>query len=341
MSTYVLSNVSLSIIIEEGCYFMKLPVSIADIQAAATRLKPMAYHTPLLRQEKLDAILGCRVYIKPENLQKTGSFKIRGASNKLLTLTDEEKAKGIIASSSGNHAQGVACAAEIIGVQARVVMPQNAPQSKIDGTRAFGAEVILHGYDSIERYKKLYQLADAYNYTVVHSFNDPALIAGQGTVGLEIMQDLKDVDTVIVPLGGGGILAGVAVAVKETNPNCRVIGVEPAAIPRYSASFAAGHPVEVPFKATIADGLMLTKTGSYTYPIIKQYVDAVVTVEDKYIIMALQEIIFKAKLVIEPSAAIGLAAVLAGALKVQPEEKVVFVLTGGNIDANKLVEYIS
>ncbi|MDL2319032.1 threonine/serine dehydratase [Eubacteriales bacterium OttesenSCG-928-A19] len=311
---------------------MGLAITLDDIRQASERIAPYVYRTPLLRAEKLDAVLGCTAYLKPECLQRTGSFKIRGATNKILTMTDEERARGIIASSSGNHAQGVAFAARMLGIKATIVLPTNAPQVKVDGTRALGAEVVQHGYGSIERYKKLYEIVDEKGYAVVHSYNDPMLMAGQGTVGYEIMQDIADADTVIVPLGGGGLMAGVAVAVKETNPRARVIGAEPAAIPRYSASRAAGEPVEVEMKPTVADGLMISVTGSNTYPIIEKYVDELVTVEDDDIIRAIREIVFGGKVLVEPSAAIGVAAVLSGGVKVRPEEKVVFVLSGGNVD---------
>lgn len=318
-----------------------LPVALSDIQQAGERIKPYVKRTPLLRAEKLGELLGCDAYIKPECLQLTGSFKIRGATNKILSMTDEERAKGIIASSSGNHAQGVAFAARMLGIKATIVLPTNAPQVKVDGTRALGAEVVQYGYGSIERYKKLYEIVDEKGYTVVHSYNDPMLIAGQGTVGYEIMQDLAEVDTVIVPLGGGGLMAGVAVAIKEINPKIRVIGAEPAAIPRYYASRQAGEPVEVEMKDTVADGLMICVTGSNTYPIIEKYVDEVVTVEDEYIVKALGEIVFRSKVLVEASAAVGVGAVLGGKVKVRPDEKVAFVLSGGNIDPGNLIKFIS
>lgn len=319
---------------------MSLPVCLEDIKAASGRLKEHVRHTPLMRGEKLDDILGCEVYLKPECLQVTGSFKIRGATNKILTLTEEEKAKGIIASSSGNHAQGVAYAANKLGIKATLVLPENAPQTKIDGTKALGAKVVLYGFDSIQRYKKLYEIMAEKGYTLVHSFNDPQLIAGQGTAGYEIMEDMRDLDAVVVPLGGGGLLAGVAAAVKEMNPKVRVIGVEPAAIPRYSESRKAGKPVVVPMQNTIADGLMITNTGDNTYPIIEKYVDEVVAVEDEYIYKALNEVVFKSKLVVEPSAVIGVAAAIAGKIKYESNDKVCFLLSGGNIDPERLVEFI-
>ncbi len=317
---------------------MELAVNLSDIKIAAEKLYAYVKHTPIVRSEKLDDVLGCQVYFKPECLQKTGSFKIRGATNKILSMSEEDKAKGIIASSSGNHALGVAFAANLLGIKATIVLPTNAPQIKVNNTRAMGAEVVQYGFGSIERYKKLYEIVDEKGYSVVHSFNDPELIAGQGTVGYEIMQDLTDVDTVVVPLGGGGVLAGVAVAVKEMNPKVRVVGVEPERIPRYSESRKAGKPVEVELVDTVADGLMITTTGTNTYPIIEKYVDEVIAVSDQSIIDALNEVIYKGKLLVEPSAAIGVAAALCGKLTVIKDEKVCFVLTGGNIDPVKLCE---
>lgn len=315
-------------------------IDINDVQLAKERIEKYVKHTPLLRANALDEILGCNVYLKPETLQTTGSFKIRGATNKILSLTKEEKEKGIIASSSGNHGLGVAYASNMLGVKATLVLPENAPKAKVNGAKKLGANVILHGFDSIERYKKLYEIQDKEGYTLVHSYDDPQLICGQGTIGIEIIDDLKDVDTVVVPLGGGGLLAGVALAVKQLNKDVRVIGVEPENIPRYSQSRKQGHPVEVPMAATVADGLMITKTGENTYPIINQYVDEIVTVADEFIYKALNLLLFKEHVLVEPSAAIGIAALLEGSFKVAKDEKVCFVLTGGNIDPDNLVEFI-
>lgn len=316
-------------------------VTLKDIEEASKRLEGHIKRTPILRAEKIDKDAGCQVYLKPECLQKTGSFKLRGATNKIMSLTKEEADKGIIASSSGNHGLGVANAAQTLGVKATLVLPVNAPKVKIDGARAMGANVILHGSDSIERYKKLYEIQAEEGQTLVHSYDDVALIAGQGTVGYEIVKDLEDVDTVIVPLGGGGLLAGVATAVKELKPTARVIGAEPANIARYTESRKKGEPVEVPMGETIADGLMITKTGMNTYPLIEKYVDEVVPVEDEYIKKAMESLYFDAKVVVEPSAAIGLAAIYSGKVKVKEDEKVCIVLTGGNIDKEKLVKLFS
>ena len=320
---------------------MPTGVSIEHIKKARELIHSKVHHTPILRADRLDSLVEAQVYLKPENLQITGSFKIRGALHKILTLSDEERAKGIIASSSGNHAQGVAYASKMMGVKAIVIMPENAPQTKINGAKSFGAEVVLYGFDAIQRYKKLYELKAEHGYTLVHSFNDPELIAGQGTSGLEIVEDLPDVDTVVVPLGGGGLMAGVAVALKESRPSIRVIGVEPTNIARYAESRKAGKPVEVEMGPTLADGLMLTTTGEHNYPLIEKYVDEVVTGSDPFIQKALAHIVFESKLLVEPSAAIGLAAALEGTFKVRKGERICFFLSGGNIDPGKLVSLIN
>lgn len=316
-------------------------IGLEDIKRAAGRIAEKVRRTPLLRGDKLDGLFGAEVYFKPENLQLTGSFKIRGATNKILSLTDEERARGIIASSSGNHAQGVAYAAKTLGIKATLVLPENAPKSKVEGSKSLGAEVILHGFDSIERYNKLYEIQAEKGYTLVHSYNDPELISGQGTTGLEIMEDLPDVDTVVVPLGGGGLLAGVAAAIKETRPTVRVIGVEPANIQRYAESRKAGKPVKVEMGPTLADGLMITVTGENNYPLIDKYVDEIVPASDDFIYKALMEIVFKGKLLVEPSASVGVAAALGGSFKVKPGEKICFLLSGGNIDPEKLADIIA
>lgn len=319
---------------------MILPVNLKDIQHAYKNIKSYVKHTPLLRGERVDGLVNCKVYLKPECLQITGSFKLRGAFNRILSLTDNEKEKGIIASSSGNHAQGVAYAAKKLGIKATLILPESAPLTKVEGTKSLGAEVILHGLYSIQRYKKLHEIAELEKYTIIHSYDDPKLIAGQGTVGYEIMEDNENIDTIVVPLGGGGLLAGISVAAKEINPKIRVIGVEPEAIPRYTESRKLGKAVEVPTKDTVADGLVIPKPGENTYPIIDRYVDEIITVNDEFIYKALPEIIFKTKLLVEPSAVIGIAAALAGKINLKNDEKVCFVITGGNIDPKRLVQFI-
>ena len=318
----------------------ELTVNIGKVKEARGRIADRVRRTPLLRADKLDPLAGAEVYLKPENLQLTGSFKIRGAMNKVLSLSDEERGKGVIAASSGNHAQGVAYASKILGVKATVVLPEHAPQIKIDGAKSLGAVVVLHGKSATDRYEKLYELKAQNGYTLVHSYDDPDLIAGQGTAGLEITEDLPDVGTVVVPLGGGGLMAGIAVAVKESSPGTRVIGVEPESIARYTASLKAGKPMDVDLGPTLADGLMVTSAGKHTYPLIEKYVDEVVTASDSFIRKAFAEILFKGKVLAEPSAAVGLAALMEGKFKAKKGEKICFFLSGGNVDPEKLLSLL-
>lgn len=320
---------------------MAAGVTVDHIKKARERIRNHVHHTPILRADRLDSLVEAQVYLKPENLQITGSFKIRGALNKILTLSDEERAKGIITSSSGNHAQGVAYASNMLGIKAIVLMPENAPQTKIEGTKGFGAEVILYGSNAAQRYKKIHEMKAEHGYALVHSSNDPELIAGQGTSGLELIEDLPDVDTVVVPLGGGGLMAGVAVALKELKPGVRVIGVEPTNIARYAESRKAGKPVELETGQTLADGLTLNMTGEHNYPLIEKYVDEIAAGSDPFIQEALCHIVFKSKLLVEPSAAIGLAAALEGTFKVKKGERICFLISGGNIDPGKLASLIN
>jgi len=312
--------------------------TLQDIRDARERLKPYIRHTPLLRAERIDKAAGCQVYLKPETLQVTGSFKIRGALNKSLSLSREAMANGVIATSSGNHAQGLAYAAGTLGVKAVLVVPVTTPKIKIANTKALGAEVILFDGDTAARWKRVYEIAEEDNYAVVHAFEDPLVMAGQGTIGLEILEDLEDVDTVIVPVGGGGLISGIATAIKETRPSVRVIGAEPALTPKYFQSRINKKRTSLPLKNTIADGLRLSVPGQNPYPIIEKYVDEIILVEDEHIIEGMRALARDAKLIAEPAASIGIGALLAGAVKVEPDERVCAVLTGGNWDLCDLAE---
>ena len=306
--------------------------TIQDIREARERLRPHIRHTPLLRAEKIEEAVGCQVYLKPETLQITGAFKIRGALNKSLALPREEIANGMIATSSGNHAQGLAYAAKTLGVKAILVLPVTTPRIKIDNTKALGAEVILFDGDTAARWKRVYEIAEENNYAVVHAFEDPLVMAGQGTIGCEILDDLEDVDTVIIPMGGGGLISGIATAIKETKPSVRVIGAEPALTPKYFHSRMNKKRTSLPLKNTIADGLRISVPGQNPYPIIEKYVDEIVLVEDEHIVAGMRMLAKDAKLIAEPAASIGIGALLAGAVKVERHEKVCVVLTGGNWD---------
>lgn len=312
--------------------------TLQDIHEARERLKPHIRHTPLLRAEKIEKAAGCQVYLKPETLQITGAFKIRGALNKSLSLPREAIAKGLIATSSGNHAQGLAYAARMLGVKAILVIPVTSPKIKVANTKALGAEVILYDGDTAARWKKVYEIAAQNDYAVVHAFEDPLVMAGQGTIGCEILEDLEDVDTVIVPMGGGGLISGIATAIKETKPSVRVVGAEPALTPKYFHSRKNKERTSLPLKNTIADGLRLSVPGQNPYPIIEKYVDEIVLVEDEHIVAGMRALARDAKLIAEPAASIGVGALLAGAIKVRPNEKVCAVLTGGNWDLSDLAE---
>ncbi|QRF69297.1 threonine ammonia-lyase [Ponticoccus alexandrii] len=304
--------------------------TIDDIHAARPRIAPYIRHTQMLRADRIEPAVGCELYLKPETLQVTGAFKIRGALNTVLQLSSEQLARGLISSSSGNHAQGLSWAGRMLGAKVVLVLPTSSPQQKIDNTRALGAEVILDDGDTAARWKQVYRIAEEKGYETVHGFEDPRVMAGQGTIGCEILEDLPDVDTVIVPLGGGGLISGVATALKSLKPGVRVIGAEPALTPKYYQSRIKGERVSLPLLDTIADGLRISVPGQNPWPIIERHVDEIVTVEDDHIVAGMKALARDAKLVGEPSAAIGVGALLAGSIKLRPGEKVCTILTGGN-----------
>jgi len=312
--------------------------TLQDILEARERLRPHIRHTPLLRAEKIEKAVGCELYLKPEMLQITGAFKIRGALNKAFSLSREEITNGIIATSSGNHAQGLAYAARMLGVKAFLVLPVTTPKIKIENTKALGAEAILFDGDTAARWKKVHEIAQEMKYAVVHAFEDPLVMAGQGTIGCEILEDLEDVETVIIPMGGGGLVSGIATAIKETKPWVRVVGAEPALTPKYHHSRLNKQRTSLPLANTVADGLRISVPGENPYPIIERYVDEIVLVEDEHIIAGMRVLAKDAKLIAEPAASIGVGALLAGAVKVRANEKVCAVLSGGNWDLSDLAD---
>lgn len=313
-------------------------ISLKEVEKAGKRLENRVKRTPLLRGETLDDRLGAEVYLKPENLQITGSFKIRGATNKMLTLSKEALEKGVIAASSGNHALGVSYAAKMLNSKAVIVMPTNAPKIKQEKARALGAEIILHGTTSKERYHKAEELIEERGYTLVHSYADEDLMAGQGTAGLEIMEALPDVDRVVVPLGGGGLLSGVVSAIKGINPDVTVVGVETEAVPRYTRSLRNRRPTAVEIQETFADGLRVVEPGKRNFEIIRALVDEVITVGEKDLRQGVKALFMDSKLVVEPSAAVGIAAALGGKLPLEKKEKVCFLISGGNVDEQTITE---
>jgi threonine dehydratase len=315
-------------------------VQLIHIEQARLRIAERIVHTPTLADEALSAEMGAQVLLKAECLQRAGSFKIRGATNKMALLSQEEKARGVVAPSAGNHAQGVALAATLQGIRSTIVMPTFAPLTKVQATRAFGAEVVLHGNSFDDAAAHARELQEQYGYTPVHAFNDEAVIAGQGTIGLEILEALPQVSHVVVPIGGGGIIGGIATAIKALRPSTQVIGVQAAGCSAVKPSLKAGHPVAVPVADTIADGIAVKRPGDLTLPIIQDRVDEIVEVSDDEIARGIVHCVQRAKLVVEGAGAAGVAALLAGKVRLKPGDTACTVLCGGNIDGNLLARVI-
>ncbi|MBK9941420.1 MAG: threonine ammonia-lyase [Kouleothrix sp.] len=317
-----------------------MTVTLADIQAARRVLRGIINATPILSDERLSDDLGVRVFLKAENTQRSGSFKIRGAYNTISRLSEAERARGVIAHSAGNHAQGVALAARLLGIPATIVMPERAPLTKVAATRRLGAEVILHGasFDDAGAHARVLQQERGCTY--VHAFNDERVIAGQGTIGLEIVEALPDLTLLVVPIGGGGLIGGIAIAIKALMPDVRIIGVQAAGCAPVPDSLAAGTPVTAATARTIADGIAVKRPGDLTLPIIRDLVDQVVTVDEDAIARAIAHAAQNARQVVEGAGAAGVAALLSGKLAVQAGDTVCTVLCGGNIDGNLLARVL-
>jgi threonine dehydratase len=306
-------------------------VSLDDFWAAAAKLRGVAVRTPLLPSEALLAQFGVSVFLKPEMLQRGGAFKFRGAYWFVSQLSEAQRAKGLVAPSSGNHGQAVALAAKLYGVRSTVVMPTTAPRAKREGAERLGARVVLEGTTTAERMAKAKEICEREGATLVPPFDDPTIIAGQGTIGLEIGEDLPDVELVLVAVGGGGLSAGVAGAVKRVAPNARVIGVEPAGSPKLTRAREAGAPVTIAANpGGLADGLLAVRIGTLNYAHHQAFLDEVVTVEDRALPGAVRFLLDRHKLVAEPSGAITVAALLEGVVK--PRQRTVCILSGGNIE---------
>ncbi|MGI8468191.1 MAG: threonine ammonia-lyase [Pyrinomonadaceae bacterium] len=317
-----------------------MTVKLSDIQDARKILQGIIIPTPILPDEKLSNEIGAKAFLKAECLQRSGSFKARGAYNKISRLSPEEKARGVITASAGNHAQGVALAARLHNIKATIVLPEFAPLTKIMATKAQGAEVILHGeiFDEAVAYSR--ELQREFGYTYVHAFDDELVIAGQGTIGLEIAENLPETTVVVVPIGGGGIISGIAIAVKNLLPRVRVIGVQAENVAPVNHSLRAGEPVVVEALQTIADGIAVKRPGDVTLPIIREFVDEVVEVTEEEIAQAIFHCATDIHLVVEGAGAAGLAALLAKKIKVESSDTVCAVLCGGNIDGNLLARII-
>ena len=311
-------------------------LTLEMIKDAKEALKGVARKTPLDPAPKI----GNNVYIKAENLQLTGSFKLRGAYNKIRSLSKEEAAKGVIACSAGNHAQGVAISATKLGIKSIICMPAGAPMSKVEATKGYGAEVVLVPGVYDDAAKEAERLKNENGYTLAHPFNDPYVIAGQGTIGLEILEQLPEVEQVVVPIGGGGLISGIAYAVKSLKPSCRVVGVQAAGAASMYTSLQQGAPVELKSVATIADGIAVKKPGDLTFEICKKYVDEVITVNEDEIASAMLQLMEGQKTVSEGAGATPVAAVMFGRVDTT-KLKTVCVVSGGNVDVTTLSRVIT
>ncbi len=316
-----------------------MPPTFADILRAADRLRGVAHHTPVLTSRQFDDEAGCSVFFKAENLQRGGAFKFRGAYNTIASLSEEERARGILAFSSGNHAQAVALSARLFGVPAVIVMPQDAPALKIRATRGYGAEVVLYDRYRENREEIGERLRAERGMTLVPPFDHPEVIAGQGTAALELLSDVPDLDALVVPCSGCGLLAGSAIAAQTLRPGIRVFGVEPEAMDDVRQSLAAGERIEIAVRPTIADGLQTTAPGKLTFPIVQDRVEAVVTVSDGQLVETLRFVLERMKVLVEPSGAAGAAAVRHRKLELEGL-RVGVILSGGNVDLEALAGWL-
>ncbi len=321
------------------CFGSLHMIDFNDIAKARENLGGFVDLTPLEFSYVLSREVGREVYLKFENLQRTGSFKIRGAFNKIANLEKDELRRGVIAASAGNHAQGVAYAAGMMGIRATVVMPEGTPLMKVVSTRRYGAWVVLRGETYDDAYRYALELQRGADLTFIHAFDDPLVIAGQGTIGLELMEQLPDLSTVVVPVGGGGLISGIAIAVKNINPKVRVIGVQAENAKSMKLSLSEGELFEVDSAHTIADGIAVKRAGEVTFPIVKSLVDDIVTVEEEEIASAILMFIEKAKTVVEGAGATTLAALLYDKVRLK-SGKFVLILSGGNIDVNMISRVI-
>jgi threonine dehydratase len=316
-------------------------IPLSDIRSAAGRLAGEVHRTPMFGSRILGERAGVVLLLKCESLQKTGSFKPRGALNKVLSLSAAERGRGLVTVSAGNHAQAVAWAARRVSAPCAVVMPDTAPRAKLDAVRGYGAEVILHA-DRATLFDRLREVEKERGATFVHPFDDPVGLAGAGTVGLEIVEQAPDVEVVVVPVGGGGLMAGVASAVKQAAPRCRVIAVELAAGPGLGPALAAGKPIPVPRPAdTLADGMTPPFVGALPLAIARECVDEIVTVTEEEIVAAMAMLLTRAKLFVEGSGAAATAALLAGKVRLPRGARVVAIVSGGNIDLGRLLAAVS
>ena len=315
------------------------PVTQASIEAARNRIGNSILFSPCHLSHHLSELTGLPLHLKFENLQRTGSFKERGALNKLLTMNEAERSRGVMAASAGNHAQGVAFHAAAHNIRAQIVMPLTTPLVKVAATRSYGAEVILHGANYDEAYEEAMRRCSLEGCTFIHPFDDPDVIAGQGTIGLELLEQVPDLEAVVVPIGGGGLISGVGCALKETNPKIRVVGVEPEKLPSMLRAREAGSPIPISSEATIADGIAVRRAGDVTLPLVNRYVDEIVTVDDEEIASAILMLLEQEKTLAEGAGAAALAAIVHSKTNLR-HRRTVALVCGGNIDVTLLAKII-
>ncbi len=316
-----------------------LNISLADVIAARERLRNAIYYSPCPHSQMLSALTGQQVYLKLENLQMTGSFKERGALNRIAMLTPEQAARGVVAASAGNHAQGVAYHATSRGIRALIVMPLATPLVKVTATRGFGAEVVLHGANYDEACEEATRLCQAQGMTFIHPFDDPAVMAGQGTIGLELLEQVPQLEAVVVSIGGGGLIGGIACAIKESRPDIRVVGVQTSRLPSMAMAVEQHHPVTLEPATTIADGIAVRRAGEVTFPVVDRYVDEIVTVDEDEIASAILVLLEREKTLAEGAGATALAALLQKKTSLNGAHTAVLV-GGGNIDVTLLSRII-
>jgi threonine dehydratase len=316
-----------------------LTVTLESIRASRERIRDHIYLSPAPHSAELSEMTGQQVFLKLDNLQRTGAFKERGALNKILTLTADERARGVIAASAGNHAQAVAFHASQNGIRARIVMPLMTPLVKVAATSSYGADVVLHGSDYDEACAEAIRQSKADGLTFLHPFDDDAVISGQGTIGLELLEQVPGLEAVVVPIGGGGLIGGVACAIQESNPKIRVIGVQTERLPSMLEARAAGHPVTIPAEATIADGIAVRRAGAKTLPLVEKYVNELVTVDEEEIASAILVLLEREKTLAEGAGAAALAALLQKKTSLNGQRTAVLVC-GGNIDVTLLSKII-
>jgi threonine dehydratase len=314
-------------------------IQLSDIHGALRRIRADIRVSPCTHSETFSGLTGNSIFLKLDNQQRTGAFKERGALNKLLTLNREEQGHGVIAASAGNHAQGVSYHAGRRGIRARIIMPLPTPLTKVSATRAYGAEVLLHGANYDEAYEKAVEESREHRFTLIHAFDDDAVIAGQGTLGLEILEQHPDIEVIVAPIGGGGLIGGVACAVKETKSSVKIFGVQPARLPSMKAAVAKGKPVTIKAASTIADGIAVRRAGERTLPLVEKYVDDIVTVEEEEIANAILLLLEREKTLAEGAGAAAIAAVLNRKLSLEGR-RVAVLVCGGNIDVTLLSRII-